>query len=553
MSHLVLYRNFRPLSFDEVIGQDHIIKTLKNQVENNSFGHAYLFCGTRGTGKTSTAKIFARAVNCLNPINGNPCGKCEACLSNLNGGNLDIIEIDAASNNRVDEIRDLREKIGYLPSVNKYKVYIVDEVHMLTDSAFNALLKTLEEPPSHALFILATTEPHKLPATILSRCMRFDFKLVSEQDLASHLKYVFDKSNIKCDAESLKLIAQAGEGSVRDTLSVAEMCSAYSNNNITYEKCLECLGITDSSTVLNLLTNIVNKDAKSLLELLNNLKQQGKNFGVLIKDVITALNNLLSIKLSSSMQNSLPNALVVEYKKLSDKIESQRLVDCLNTLTELDYKLKLASSTEALVETTLLTIIFNNSEIDRLNKRLDELEKKTLDNNISQKKTNSLDNDQKIINDTNLNSENIIDNEIDKKSQNINLQNTYKSQGNSQLVEINSHNIGQVNFDQPINENSNLQAKKIFGELLLSLRKKSNFLLYSMLGDVKNITLNNNTLILEAESSTINSLNENLNILKQEVSNISPNLLIELKLINLNKLKTTEEFLKEKFEKITIK
>ena len=276
MSHLVLYRNFRPKNFDEVIGQDHIVKTLKNQVENNSFGHAYLFCGTRGTGKTSTAKIFARAVNCLNPQNGNPCGMCENCKSNLNGGNLDIIEIDAASNNRVDEIRDLRDKIGYLPSVNKYKVYIVDEVHMLTDSAFNALLKTLEEPPQHALFILATTEPHKLPATILSRCMRFDFKLVSDQDLIKHLRYVFDKSNITYDEESLKLIASAGEGSVRDTLSVAEMCSAYCSNNITYDKCLECLGITDSTTILNLTKCIITKDAKNLLLMLDSLKNQGK-------------------------------------------------------------------------------------------------------------------------------------------------------------------------------------------------------------------------------------------------------------------------------------
>lgn len=212
--NLALYREFRPKNFDEIIGQDFIVKTLKNQIKTNRLTHAYLFCGPRGTGKTSTAKIFAKAVNCTHSVDGNPCEMCAECVA-LSEPNTDIIEIDAASNNRVEEIRDLREKVTFPPLIGKYKVYIVDEVHMLTDSAFNALLKTLEEPPKHAIFILATTEIHKLPATILSRCTRFDFKLLPLQTLVEHLKNVFDKKNIKYDEKSLYLIAKAGEGKYR--------------------------------------------------------------------------------------------------------------------------------------------------------------------------------------------------------------------------------------------------------------------------------------------------------------------------------------------------
>ncbi len=547
MSHLVLYRNFRPKNFDEVIGQDHIVKTLKNQVENNSFGHAYLFCGTRGTGKTSTAKIFARAVNCLNPQNGNPCGMCENCKSNLNGGNLDIIEIDAASNNRVDEIRDLRDKIGYLPSVNKYKVYIVDEVHMLTDSAFNALLKTLEEPPQHALFILATTEPHKLPATILSRCMRFDFKLVSDQDLIKHLRYVFDKSNITYDEESLKLIASAGEGSVRDTLSVAEMCSAYCSNNITYDKCLECLGITDSATILNLTKCIITKDAKNLLLMLDSLKNQGKNFGVLVKDIIQALNNILTIKLvgEDSEVLTLPKSVVADYALLSKQAENARLVDALKTLSELDYKMKLASSVELLVENTLLSLIYTNSEIDKLSARIDELEKKTVNENFSQKKTENLGVSFDISNQTNIEPKNIEKN-TDLSTENL----VQKPQLRLEEIKVNdtSSQINSVEFNDKASQSDDLEAKKIFGELLLSLRKNSKFMLYSILGDVKKVEIKGSTLVLNTEKVTFDAVNDNLKELSQELSKLSPSLVLNVQEIKKDDLKTTEQFLIDKFD-----
>ena len=230
--YLALYRKYRPTTFDGVIGQEHITTSLKNQIKNDAISHAYLFCGTRGTGKTSVAKIFAKSINCENPTNGSACGKCPTCLALNDPSNLDILEIDAASNNRVDEIRELREKVKYPPVNGKYKVYIIDEVHMLTDSAFNALLKTLEEPPKHVVFVLATTEVQKLPATILSRCLRFDFKLVGLNDLENHLKRIFNDSGIKFDDSAVSLIARLGEGSVRDTLSIADMCVAYTNKNI---------------------------------------------------------------------------------------------------------------------------------------------------------------------------------------------------------------------------------------------------------------------------------------------------------------------------------
>ena len=517
MSHLVLYRNFRPKTFNEVIGQDHIVKTLTSQVSNGSFGHAYLFCGTRGTGKTSCAKIFARGVNCQNPQNGNPCGKCDACLSNLNGGNLDIVEIDAASNNRVDEIRDLREKVGYLPSVNKFKVYIVDEVHMLTDSAFNALLKTLEEPPAHAIFILATTEPHKLPATILSRCMRFDFKLVNVEDLINHLKYVFDKSGICYDEESLKLIADAGEGSVRDTLSVAEMCSAYCNNNISYEKCLDCLGITDTKTLSEILSAIFNKNAQQLLNTLYALNRQGKNFAVLNKDIIKALNNILIIKLTPNANSalSLPSKVYEEYKQYSNS-DANKILGYLKKLNDLDYLMKQSSNIPLLTQTTLLELIYQDSALDDINLRLLELEKKTVDNKNLEKNN--------------------------EKTQKIE-QKTQKIEENLQNFEKNNNDI----IDETKLKTEDYTGKKLFGEVLNLVRKNNFQLLYAMLGDTKKIDFENNILTINAGKASFDGVKNNIKKLNDIIKQIDANLQIEVIEFNENQTQSTEDFLKQKF------
>ena len=277
MSYLALYRKYRSKNFEEIVGQKHITKSLTNQINNNEISHAYLFTGTRGTGKTSIAKIFAKAINCLNPKNGSPCNECEVCKSLNSAGSVDVYEIDAASNNRVDEIRDLREKVKYPPVNCRYKVYIIDEVHMLTDSAFNALLKTLEEPPEYVVFILATTEVQKLPATILSRCMRFDFKLISENELINHLKYIFDDSKIKYEEEALSIIARLGAGSVRDTLSIADMCVAYSNRNVTYKSVEDAIGITNRELLKKLNIALLNGDKGEVLSIIDGVAKSGKN------------------------------------------------------------------------------------------------------------------------------------------------------------------------------------------------------------------------------------------------------------------------------------
>ena len=293
--NLALYREFRPKNFDEIIGQDFIVKTLKNQIKTNRLTHAYLFCGPRGTGKTSTAKIFAKAVNCTHSVDGNPCEMCAECVA-LSEPNTDIIEIDAASNNRVEEIRDLREKVTFPPLIGKYKVYIVDEVHMLTDSAFNALLKTLEEPPKHAIFILATTEIHKLPATILSRCTRFDFKLLPLQTLVEHLKNVFDKKNIKYDEKSLYLIAKAGEGSVRDMLSIADSVASFCDYNINYKDAESVIGLSNQDAIKNILLSIANQDLKSLFVAIKSTIESGKNIQVLCKELSDFIKNVIHEK-----------------------------------------------------------------------------------------------------------------------------------------------------------------------------------------------------------------------------------------------------------------
>ena len=356
--NLALYREFRPNNFDEMVGQDFIVKTLKNQIKTNRLTHAYLFCGPRGTGKTSTAKIFAKAVNCTHTEDGNPCDKCAECVA-LSENNTDIVEIDAASNNRVEEIRDLREKVAFPPMIGKYKVYIIDEVHMLTDSAFNALLKTLEEPPKHVIFILATTEIHKLPATILSRCTRFDFKLLPIEILVEHLKNVFNKKGITSDEKSLHLIAKAGEGSVRDMLSIADSVASFCEYNITADKTEQVIGLSSKESIQKILTSIVSKDIASLFNAVKEAIGRGKNIQVLCKEMADFIKNLVMIKVGIGDYQVL-DILPGEFATMSEiasKFEISYLKNAFSKFSEIELELKYSLNPENLFESACLSLI----------------------------------------------------------------------------------------------------------------------------------------------------------------------------------------------------
>ncbi len=364
MEHLALYRKYRPKTFEEVIGQDHITKTLANQVLAGKVAHAYLFTGTRGTGKTSIAKIFARAINCENTKTGSPCGECDACKRLASDNDVNIVEIDAASNNKVDDIRELREKVKFAPIGAKYKVYIIDEVHMLSDSAFNALLKTLEEPPKYVVFILATTEVHKLPQTILSRCVRFDFRLVSVSELTNHLARIFDKEGINYDHDALKIIASAGEGSVRDTLSIADCINAYSDGNVTKEKVLKVLGVTDYDLLIDFFDKMLKKDIGEVLTLINQIDLMGKNLSVFAKDISRHARDLLTAKTCKDPNKilNLPSELFEKFKKQADEADEKQLINFMQLFSSAESELRYALSTRLLLETTALSAIVGDAK-----------------------------------------------------------------------------------------------------------------------------------------------------------------------------------------------
>ncbi len=359
MEHLALYRKYRPSTFDEVVGQSHITQALKNQIISGNIGHAYLFTGSRGIGKTSIARIFARAVNCQNPKNGSPCGECDTCQKLAMQNDINVIEIDAASNNRVDDVRELREKVKFLPVDAKFKVYIIDEVHMLTDSAFNALLKTLEEPPKHVIFILATTEAHKLPATILSRCTRFDFRLVSLDELTGLLQRIFDGEGISYDDEALKAIAVAGEGSVRDTLSIADCVIAYSSGKVTLEQVESVLGSTDEKMLVDFYRLLNEKDAGGLLELINKIDGEGKNMSVLVKDLSKHARNLLvcrSCKNPNDILNMSEESFSLVYKQ-AESFDEKTLISYMHAFGGAENELRYTSSPRLLLETLALSVM----------------------------------------------------------------------------------------------------------------------------------------------------------------------------------------------------
>ena len=379
MNYVALYRKYRPRTFDDVIGQDHIINTLRNQIVKGKISHAYLFTGTRGTGKTSTAKIFARAVNCPEAAahNGNPCGTCEVCKA-LENANVDVIEMDAASNNGVDYARDIREKVQFPPVCGRYKVYIIDEVHMLSTGAFNALLKTLEEPPAHAIFILCTTEVHKIPATILSRCMRFDFRLVPTSQLTNLIADIYDKEGKSYERAAVAAIAQAGEGSVRDCVSIADRSMAVSDK-LTYKQVTDVLGVSSRDSIAALAQAVTENDAAGILQEIHLLVSQGKDVARLAKDLSLYVRDVLTAKLCPNAEEMLclPESVWEKVKSLAEKTTQQKLIYAIETLAELELNLRYALSPRMLFEAAALRIGSSSGEVDAegLDRRLTRLER----------------------------------------------------------------------------------------------------------------------------------------------------------------------------------
>ena len=475
MEYTALYRKFRPLTFDEIVGQEHIVKTIKNEIINNRVGHAYLFNGGRGTGKTSAAKILARAVNCLNPQNGEPCNECEICKAALDGSLTDIVEMDAASNNSVEDVRAIRDEVNFLPTLAKYRVYIIDEVHMLSTGAFNALLKTLEEPPAHVKFILATTEPQKLPATILSRCQRFDFKKISNENIEKRLNYVCSQSKIDITDDAKKVIAGLSEGAMRDALSILERCMQ-EEGKITDEVVKELVGIPKTESVNKITKNILEKNTDEALKTINEIVEEGKDITNFLWEIIKYVKDILICKTNTPLE-IYNQAEKEKIKKLADATSKERLISIIYELSNLQNDIKWSSQKLIMFQVEIIklcnqeeTITSVNNQSNNENSQVDNKQIQDLQYKISrlEKEINILQNQPRTVTTTAKVEEKnvpVIKPEI-KKSSSITLGNavqnwpkiidTIKTQGkitlytnllNSTANEINDMTVG-IKFER---------------------------------------------------------------------------------------------------------
>ncbi len=510
-----LYRKYRPLDFNQMIGQDALVMSLKNQIKNNEVSHAYLFSGTRGTGKTSAAKIFARAVNCEHPIDGNPCNKCKSCLSNLNNTSVDVVEMDAASNNGVDDIRDLKDKVIYPPTFLKYKVYIIDEVHMLSKGAFNALLKILEEPPSHLIFILATTEKEKIPATILSRTQKFEFSRVSLENIIKRLKYISQMEGKTLDDEVYLLIAKTSDGAMRDALSVLDQLLSFDSDHISIEKAMDVLGISSSESLFELTSAYLNKDAARAISVIDDIAIQGKDFLSLNNQLLKHMRDLMLVRTLKNPENLVYSTYLKDFKEQAATCDLDNILDIIDELKDLQVNLKYAENPRILLEMTSIKICNKKNfkslqmNLDNLSKRVEKLEflgsltKDSSNNKNIYRQSLEKPNENDIIN---LNSDMKSENEVlEKSSQSDPLSiNTEENSDYNRSIDEDKkeyHKNSLENIDDQFVDNGAPEKslgitdiKKDWNEILNDLKAVNQVPLVGLLNDAKPLSFENGTL-----------------------------------------------------------
>lgn len=462
MGYRALYREWRPQTFGDVVGQSHITTTLKNAIKNDRIAHAYLLCGTRGTGKTSTAKILAKAINCLAPIEGEPCNECEMCKNINKGTAIDVIELDAASHNSVDNIRDIIDDVQYPPQKAKYKVFIIDEVHMLSIGAVNAFLKTLEEPPSRVVFILATTDPQKLPITILSRCQRFDFKRISSENVFFRLKQITESLKIDIDDESIRLLARMSDGAMRDALSILDQAIAI-NSKVIYDDLIDMLGITTNDSMISVIDNVISRDTENAIKIVNKLISDGKDINILIRDLITHMRNLLMISVSNNLEDVLDMSMenIERLKEQSTRIRIEEIMRCINILQEAEDGARGTKQGRIYVELAIIKMckIKYDTSIETVLGRINRLEEKIASGNINlNKEINEVKKIKPLVNKENYNDTSSLKDVDDKKYY------------NDEKVEL--------------NENSKLtvdDVKRAFKDIQGALKQKNNMVLATAL------------------------------------------------------------------------
>lgn len=513
MAYTALYRAFRPKTFAEVVGQEHIKTTLKNQIKTGRVGHAYLLNGTRGTGKTSIAKILARAVNCENPKGGEPCNECEICKAILEGSLTDVVEMDAASNNSVEDIREIRNEVNFLPTRAKYRIYIIDEVHMLSTGAFNALLKTLEEPPEHVKFILATTEPQKLPATILSRCQRFDFKKIPNEDISKRLKLVCEKNKVEINEDALNLIAVLSEGAMRDALSILERCIQDGESKIDIDKIKDLVGIPKLTYINNTVEAIIDSNVEKAIEQIDNVINEGKDLTNFLWEMIKYTKDILVTKIGKKLQ-IYSNEEIQQIKKIADRTSKDRLLNIILKLSEMENKVKQSSQKIIIFQTGIINLCVNE-ETKSLDERI-----KALENKIQNGIANSI---TTIPIKTNLNKEK------DTAKNNIQAKTNTEIDKSPSVGAISNRPLTvkeerQKKDIEPNIQTSNLKSQEFWPNILQQLKQNGKLMLYANLINSRAVELNDMTIGIEF-SSKLNDFrrqllekNENLQEVEKLVS-----------------------------------